>query len=303
MAEIAVNIAGIKMKNPVMVASGTFGSGKDYEDFMNLGDIGAIIAKSVTLKPRDGNPPPRICETPSGMLNTIGLQNSGIDIFIKEDLPYLSKFKVPVIVNIAGESVDEYAQLAKRLSDIPGISGIEVNISCPNVKQGGMQFGVDPKLTAEVISAVRKATKLPVIAKLSPNVTDIKLIAKAAETAGADAISAINTVLGMAIDINSRRPKLSMVVGGLSGPAIKPIAVRMVHEIYKTVKVPVIGIGGIMDAADAIELILAGASAVQVGTGNFVNPKAAVDIAEGIKKYLIANKLESIKDLVGKIKT
>jgi len=303
MAEIAVNIAGIKMKNPVMVASGTFGSGKDYEDFMNLGDIGAIIAKSVTLKPRDGNPPPRICETPSGMLNTIGLQNSGIDIFIKEDLPYLSKFKVPVIVNIAGESVDEYAQLAKRLSDIPGISGIEVNISCPNVKQGGMQFGVDPKLTAEVISAVRKATKLPVIAKLSPNVTDIKLIAKAAETAGADAISAINTVLGMAIDINSRRPKLSMVVGGLSGPAIKPIAVRMVHEIYKTVKVPVIGIGGIMDAADAIEFILAGASAVQVGTGNFVNPKAAVDIAEGIKKYLIANKLESIKDLVGKIKT
>ena len=303
MAEIAVNIAGIKMKNPVMVASGTFGSGKDYEDFMNLGDIGAIIAKSVTLKPRDGNPPPRICETPSGMLNTIGLQNSGIDIFIKEDLPYLSKFKVPVIVNIAGESVDEYSQLAKRLSDIPGISGIEVNISCPNVKQGGMQFGVDPKLTAEVISAVRRSTKLPVIAKLSPNVTDIKVIAKAAESAGADAISAINTVIGMAIDINSRRPKLSMVVGGLSGPAIKPIAVRMVHEIYKMVKISVVGIGGIMDADDAIEFILAGASAVQVGTGNFVNPKAAVDIAEGIKKYLIANKLESIKDLVGQIKT
>jgi dihydroorotate dehydrogenase (NAD+) catalytic subunit len=303
MAEIAVNIAGIKMKNPVMVASGTFGSGKDYEDFMNLGDIGAIIAKSVTLKPREGNPPPRICETPSGMLNTIGLQNSGIDNFIKEDLPYLLKFKVPVIVNIAGESADEYSQLAKRLNDIPGISGIEVNISCPNVKQGGMQFGVDPKLTAEVISAVRSSTKLPVIAKLSPNVADIKAIAKAAESAGADAISAINTVLGMAIDINSRRPKLSMVVGGLSGPAIKPIAVRMVHEIYRTVKIPVIGIGGIMDADDAIEFILAGASAVQVGTGNFVNPKAAVDIAEGIKKYLIANKLESIKNIVGQIKT
>ena len=302
MAEIAVNIAGIKMKNPVMVASGTFGSGKDYEDFMNLGDIGAIIAKSITLKPREGNPPPRICETPSGMLNTIGLQNAGIDSFLKDDLPYLAKFHVPVIINIAGESVDEYSQLAKRLSGIPGIAGIEVNISCPNVKQGGMQFGVDPKLTSDVISAVKKATKLPVIAKLSPNVTDIKLIAKAAESAGADAISAINTVLGMAIDINSRRPKLSMSVGGLSGPAIRPIAIRMVNEIYKAVKIPVIGIGGIMNADDAIEFILAGASAIQVGTGNFVNPRAAVEIAEGIKKYLIANKLESIKDLVGQIK-
>jgi dihydroorotate dehydrogenase (NAD+) catalytic subunit len=302
MAEIAVNIAGIKMKNPVMVASGTFGSGKDYEDFINLGDIGAIIAKSITLKPREGNPPPRICETPSGMLNTIGLQNAGIDVFLTEDLPYLIKFKVPVIVNIAGESVDEYSQLAKRLNGIPGIAGIEVNISCPNVKQGGMQFGVDHKLTGEVISAVKKATKLPVIAKLSPNVTDIKVIAKAAESAGADAISAINTVLGMAIDINSKRPKLSMNVGGLSGPAIRPIAVRMVHEIFKTVKVPVIGIGGIMNADDAIEFILAGASAIQVGTGNFVNPKIAIEIAEGIKKYLVANKIESIKDIVGQVK-
>ncbi|MFH1710095.1 MAG: dihydroorotate dehydrogenase [bacterium] len=303
MAKIAVDIAGIKMKNPVMVASGTFGSGKDYADFMNLGDIGAIIAKSITLKPREGNPPPRICETPSGMLNSIGLQNAGIDSFLKEDLPYLAKFNVPFIINIAGESADEYAQLAKRLNDVPGISGIEVNISCPNVKQGGMQFGIDPKLTAEVIGAVKKATKLPVIAKLSPNVTDIRIIAKAAESAGADAISAINTMLGMAIDINSRRPKLSMAVGGLSGPAIRPIAVRMVCEIYKTVKIPVIGIGGIMNADDAIEFILAGASAVQVGTCNFINPKAAAEIIEGIKKYLIANKLESIKDIVGQVKT
>ena len=301
MATMQTEIAGIKMKNPVMAASGTFGSGKDYEDFMNLGDIGAIIAKSITLKPREGNPPPRICETPSGMLNTIGLQNAGIDSFLKDDLPYLIKFNIPVIVNIAGESVDEYSQLAKRLNSLPGITGIEVNISCPNVKQGGMQFGVDPKLTSEVISAVKKATNLPVIAKLSPNVTDIKLIAKAAESAGADAISAINTVLGMALDINSRRPKLSMTVGGLSGPAIRPIAVRLVHEIYKTVKVPVIGIGGIMNADDAIEFILAGASAIQVGTGNFVNPRAAVEIAEGIKKYLVANKLESIKDIVGQV--
>ena len=302
MAEIAVNIAGIKMKNPVMAASGTFGSGKDYEDFMNLGDIGAIIAKSITLKPREGNPPPRICETPSGMLNTIGLQNAGIDAFLKEDLPYLAKFKVPVIVNIAGESIDEYSQLAKRLNDVPGISGIEVNISCPNVKLGGMQFGVDPKLTSAVISAVKKATRLPVIVKLSPNVTDIKVIAKAAESSGADAISAINTVLGMAIDINSKKPKLSMAVGGLSGPAIKPIAVKMIHDIYKTVKIPVIGIGGIMNADDAIEFFLAGASAIQIGTGNFINPRTAVEVVEGIKKYLSANKIESIKDIIGQVK-
>jgi len=302
MAELNINIAGIMMKNPVMVASGTFGSGKDYEDFVNIGDIGAIIAKSITIKPREGNPPPRICETPAGMLNTIGLQNAGIDAFLKDDLPYLAKFKVPVIVNIAGESIDEYSQLAKKLNGIPGIAGIEVNISCPNVKQGGMQFGVDPKLTADVISAVKKATKLPVIAKLSPNVTDIKLIAKAAESAGADAISAINTVLGMAIDINSRRPRLSMIVGGLSGPAIKPVAVRMVHEIYKTVKVPVIGIGGIMETDDAIEFMLAGASAVQVGTGNFVEPGISVKIAEGIRKYMIANKFSSLKDIIGQIK-
>lgn len=302
MAEIALDIAGIKMKSPVMVASGTFGSGKDYEDFINLNEIGALIVKSITLKPREGNPPPRICETPAGMLNTIGLQNPGIDAFIKEDLPYLAKFKVPVIINIAGESIDEYAQLAKKLDGLSGIAGIEVNISCPNVKQGGMQFGIDPKLTAEVIASVKRTTKLPVIAKLSPNVTDIKVIAKAAEIAGADAISAINTVLGMSIDINSRRPKLSMGAGGLSGPAIKPIAIRMVNEIYKTVKIPVIGIGGIMNADDAVEFILAGACAIQVGTGNFINPRAAVEIAEGIKKYLIANKIESVKDLVGQVK-
>lgn len=302
MAEIALDIAGIKMKSPVMVASGTFGSGKDYEDFINLNEIGALIVKSITLKPREGNPPPRICETPAGMLNTIGLQNPGIDAFIKEDLPYLAKFKVPVIINIAGESIDEYAQLAKKLDGLSGIAGIEVNISCPNVKQGGMQFGIDPKLTAEVIASVKRTTKLPVIAKLSPNVTDIKVIAKAAEIAGADAISTINTVLGMSIDINSRRPKLSMGAGGLSGPAIKPIAIRMVNEIYKTVKIPVIGIGGIMNADDAVEFILAGACAIQVGTGNFINPRAAVEIAEGIKKYLIANKIESVKDLVGQVK-
>jgi dihydroorotate dehydrogenase (NAD+) catalytic subunit len=302
MAEIAVNIAGIKMKNPVMTASGTFGSGQDYVDFITLEEIGAIVTKSVTLKPREGNPPPRICETPSGMLNTIGLENPGIEKFIKVDLEFLKKFKVPVIVNIAGETLDEYIELAKILDKQERVNGIEINVSCPNVDKGCISFGIDPLATMEIVRAVRKQTRKPLITKLTPNVTDIKVIAKAAEEAGSDAVSAINTVIGMAIDINSRRPKLSMGAGGLSGPAIKPIAVRMVNEIYKTVKIPVIGIGGIMSAGDAIEFFLAGASAVQVGTANFVNPAAAVDIAEGIKKYLSANKIESIKDIVGQVK-
>jgi dihydroorotate dehydrogenase (NAD+) catalytic subunit len=303
MAEIAINIAGIKMRTPVMVASGTFGSGQDYVDFVTLEEIGAIVTKSVTLKPRAGNPPPRICETPSGMLNTIGLENPGIDKFIQNDLEFLKKFKTPVIVNIAGETLDEYIELAKILDKQDRADGIEINVSCPNVHKGCISFGIDPLATIEVVRAVKKQTKKPVITKLTPNVTDIKVIAKAAEEAGSDAISAINTMIGMAIDINSRRPRLSMGSGGLSGPAIKPIAVRMVNEISKTVKIPVIGIGGIMNADDAIEFILAGACAVQVGTGNFVNPRASTDIAEGIKKYLTANKFAAIKDIVGKVIT
>jgi dihydroorotate dehydrogenase (NAD+) catalytic subunit len=302
MAEIAVNIAGIKMKNPVMTASGTFGSGQDYVDFVTLEELGALVTKSVTLKPREGNPPPRICETPSGMLNTIGLENPGIEKFISVDLEFLKKFKVPVIVNIAGETLDEYIELAKLLDKQDRVNGIEINISCPNVDKGCISFGIDPLATKEVVRAVKKHTSKAVITKLTPNVTDIAAIAKAAEEAGSDAISAINTVIGMAIDVKSGRPKLSMGIGGLSGPAIRPIAVRMVHEIHKAVKVPVIGIGGIMNADDAIEFILAGASAVQVGTGNFVNPKAAIDTAEGVKKYLIANKIETIKDIVGKVR-
>jgi dihydroorotate dehydrogenase (NAD+) catalytic subunit len=302
MAEIAINIAGIKMKSPVMVASGTFGSGQDYVDFVTLDEIGAIVTKSVTLKPREGNPPPRICETPSGMLNTIGLENPGIEKFIKVDIEFLKKFKVPVIVNIAGETLDEYIELAKILDKQDRVNGIEINVSCPNVDKGCISFGIDPLATKEIVRAVRKQTRKPLITKLTPNVTDIKVIAKAAEEAGSDAISAINTVIGMAIDINSRRPKLSMGAGGLSGPAIKPIAVRMVNEIYKTVKIPVIGIGGIMSAGDAIEFFLAGASAVQVGTANFVNPCSATAISEGIQKYLTANKIESIKDIVGQAK-
>lgn len=299
MAEIAVNIAGIKMKSPVMVASGTFGSGQDYVDFITLDEIGAIVTKSVTLKPREGNPPPRICETPSGMLNTIGLENPGIVQFIKVDIEFLKKFKVPVIVNIAGETLDEYIELAKILDKQDRVNGIEINVSCPNVDKGCISFGIDPLATTEVVRAVRKQTRKPLITKLTPNVTDIKVIAKAAEDAGSDAISAINTVIGMAIDINSRRPKLSMGAGGLSGPAIKPIAVRMVNEIYRTVKIPVIGIGGIMSAGDAIEFFLAGASAVQVGTANFINPSSATEISEGINKYLTANKFDSVRDIVG----
>ncbi len=281
-----MELAGIKMKNPVMVASGTFGWGREYHEYMDLNKLGAIVTKSITLKPREGNPPPRIVETPSGMLNSIGLQNEGIDYFLKEDLPFLAKLDTPTIVNIAGESVDEYAELAKILSKEPMIKGIEVNISCPNVKVGGMCFGIDPNLTAEVIKAVRQSTSQPVIAKLTPNVTDIKVIARAAVDAGADALSLINTLVGMSIDINTGKSRLGTLTGGLSGPAVKPIAVRMVYEATEAVKVPVIGIGGIMSGADAIEFFLAGASAVQVGTATFVDTQAPVRIIREIEDYV-----------------
>ncbi|MFA4843477.1 MAG: dihydroorotate dehydrogenase [Candidatus Margulisiibacteriota bacterium] len=281
-----MELAGIKMKNPVMVASGTFGNGREYNDYIDLNKLGAIITKSVTLLPREGNPSPRIVETPAGLLNSIGLQNEGIDYFLKEDLPFLAKFDTPIIVNIAGESVEEYAELARRLSKESMVKGIEVNISCPNVKLGGMTFGVDPKLTKEVISAVRKATTQPIIAKLTPNVTDIKVIGLAAVEAGADALSAINTVVGMAIDIETGRSRLGKLTGGLSGPAIRPIALRMVYELAHSVKVPVIGLGGIMSGSDAVEFLLAGAKAVQVGTANFVDTQASVRIAQEIAEYV-----------------
>ena len=267
---MGIELAGIKMKNPVMVASGTFGFGKEYSDYMDLSKLGAIVTKSVTLKPREGNPAPRIVETPSGMLNSIGLQNEGIEYFIKEHLPFLAKFNTPTIVNIAGESVDEYAQLAKILSKESMVKGIEVNISCPNVKKGGMCFGLDPALTKEVITAVRKATSQPVIAKLTPNVTDITVIAKAAVDAGADALSLINTLVGMSIDLETGKSRLGTLTGGLSGPAIKPVAIRMVYEVARAVKVPVIGIGGIMNGSDPAEVLLAGPKAVQGGPAKFI---------------------------------
>jgi len=281
-----MELAGIKMKNPVMVASGTFGFGKEYSDYIDLNKLGAIVTKSVTLKPREGNPPPRLVETPAGMLNSIGLQNEGIEYFLKEDLPFLAKFDAPTIVNIAGESVEEYAELAKILSKETMVKGIEVNISCPNVNKGGMAFGVDPNLTAQVISAVRKAATQPVIAKLTPNVTDITVIAKAAEAAGADALSLINTLVGMVIDIETGKSRLGTLTGGLSGPAVKPIAVRMVYEVAHAVKVPVIGIGGIMSGSDAVEFFLAGAKAVQIGTANFIDTEAPVRIIREIEAYV-----------------
>jgi dihydroorotate dehydrogenase (NAD+) catalytic subunit len=286
MVNLAIELAGIKMKNPVMVASGTFGFGKEYAEYLDLNKLGAIITKSITLKPREGNPPPRIVETPGGMLNSIGLQNEGVKYFLENHLPFLSKFDTPTIVNIAGETVEEYGELAKMLSREPMVKGIEVNISCPNVRKGGMAFGVDPKLAAEVISTVRKATRQPVIAKLTPNVTDITLIAKAAVEAGADALSLINTLVGMSIDIETGRSRLGTVTGGLSGPAIRPIAVRMVYEVSRMIKVPIIGIGGIMNGRDAIEFFHAGASAVQVGTANFIDTAAPLQVIREIEEYV-----------------
>ena len=299
MNTLATEVAGIKMKNPVMVASGTFGYGEEAADFVELDKIGAIVTKTITLNPREGNPPPRICETASGMLNSIGLQNKGVKDFIENRLPFLAKFKTPVIANIAGESGKEFAELARTLNKEPLVKGIEINISCPNVTKGGMFFCFDPKATSELVKTVRKETSLPMIVKLSPNVTDIAVIAKEAEDAGADAVSLINTLWGMAIDIETRSSKLGTPTGGLSGPAIKPIAVRMVWQVAQAVKIPIVGIGGIMTGDDAIEFFLAGASAIQVGTANFVDTQAPVRIVEEIKDYLDNKKINHYKELIG----
>lgn len=297
---MAVNIAGIRMKTPVMTASGTFGFGLEYQDFVDLNSIGAIVVKGTTLTPRSGNAGIRIAETPAGMLNSIGLENPGVDEFLEHTLPSLAKYDVPVIVNIAGNTVEEYGELAKRL-EVSGVAAVELNISCPNVKQGGIAFGTDCSSAAAVVGKVKASTSLPVIVKLSPNVTDIAAMAKATEAAGADAISLINTLLGMAINIHTWKPVLGNVVGGLSGPAVKPVAVRMVWQVANAVKVPVIGMGGIMTAEDAVEFMLAGASAVAVGTASFVNPYAVGEIAEGIKAYLAARGLSHVGQLTGQV--
>ncbi|RJQ21231.1 MAG: dihydroorotate dehydrogenase [Nitrospiraceae bacterium] len=288
----------LKLKNPVMTASGTFGYGKEYSEFIDLNKLGAIVVKGISLRPMKGNPEPRICETPCGMLNAIGLQNVGLKGFIKQQLPYLRKLETKIIVNVLGNSIDEYCELAEKL-DGTGINAIELNVSCPNVKKGGIVFGTDPKNFGELIKCVRRKTTLPLISKLSPNVTDIKLFARIAEDSGSDIISLINTITGMSIDIKTRKPRLANITGGLSGPAIRPVAVRMVRECYKTVRIPIIGMGGIISAEDAVEFILAGASAVAVGTGNFINPGATIDILKGIKSYMSEEGISSLKELIG----
>lgn len=303
--QMEVKIAGIKLKNPVMTASGTFGYGQEYAHFVDLNKLGAMILKGITLKPKMGNSPPRVIETPSGMLNAIGLQNVGVEVLIKEKLPYLKKFNTPVVINISGNTIEEYMELARRLEEVSeaaGVAGLEVNISCPNVKKGGMVWGTNAQSTYKIISSVRKATSLPLIVKLTPNVTDIKTIAQAAEEAGADAISLINTLVGMAVDIDSLKPKLANVSGGLSGPALKPVALWLVWQVFQTVNIPVIGIGGIIKVEDALEFIIAGSRAIEIGTANFVNPRATIEIIEGIEKYLIENNIKDINELVGSMK-
>jgi len=300
--DLSVNIGGIELKNPVLTASGTFGYGEEYSDYVDLNRLGGIVVKGLSLEPYEGNPPPRIIETPAGMLNSIGLQNIGLNAFINEKMPFLRRYDTKVIVNFFGMTMNQYSEFASKVSDVDGVAGLEMNISCPNLDKGGMIFGVDPGLTHKVVSAVRKATTLPLIVKLSPNVTDITVIARAAADAGADALSLINTLLGMAIDIDSGRPKLANITGGLSGPAIRPVALRMVWEAAKTVDLPVIGIGGIMTANHAIEFIIAGAHAVQVGTASFVDPESSIKIVDGIEAYCRDKGLTGVGELVGSLR-
>ncbi len=300
--DLTTDIGGIILKNPVMTASGTFGYGQEFAELIDLNRLGAIIVKGLSLEPSKGNPPPRIAETACGMLNAIGLENVGIDAFEREKLPFLKKLSTPTIVNIYGKTVGEYAELAAQIDEMDGVTGVEVNISCPNVKAGGIAFGVIPQAAHEVVKAVRGRTRKPVMVKLSPNVTDITDIARSVEDAGADSVSLINTLTGMVIDIETRRSKLANITGGLSGPAIKPVALRMVWQAAKSVKIPVIGIGGIMTANDALEFLIAGASAVQVGTANFVNPGCTIEIIEGIETFLTEKKIGSVRDIIGTLR-
>jgi dihydroorotate dehydrogenase (NAD+) catalytic subunit len=300
-ADLRVAIGSLDLRNPVLTASGTFGYGREFASLVSLDRLGGIIVKGISLEPRPGNKPPRIIETACGMLNSIGLQNVGLKAFLADKLPYLRELDCAVIVNILGDRVEEYAILAEQLSTAPGIAGLEVNISCPNVKKGGVAFGADPAMAAAVTKAVREATNLPVIVKLSPNVTDITAVAAAVEEAGADALSLINTLLGMAIDPHTRRPRLGNLMGGLSGPAIKPIALRMVWQVARTVSIPVIGIGGIGTAEDALEFLIAGATAVQVGTANFYQPAAAETIIAGLGAYVRDQGFSSIRQVINSL--
>ena len=297
--DLRVRIGPLELRNPVMTASGTFGYGREFANLVNLHHLGAIVVKGISLLPRPGNPPPRIVETACGMLNAIGLENVGVERFVHEKLPFLTGQGTPVVVNILGDTVEEYREIASRLDQVERIAALEVNISCPNVKKGGVAFGTAPEMAATVTAAVRQATTLPVIIKLSPNVTDIVAMAKAVEDAGADGVSLINTLTGMAINSKTRKPRLANIIGGLSGPAIKPVALRMVWQVASAVSIPVIGIGGISTKDDALEFMLAGATAVQVGTANFYDPSAPEQIIEGMKAYLQEQGEVAIKDIVG----
>ena len=299
---MGVNVAGIALRNPVMTASGTFGYGEEFAEYLDLEKIGAYITKGLSPRPRAGNPTPRTAETPGGMLNAIGLQNVGIEAFIEKKLPFIRTVDTPCIANFFGDTVDEYAEMARRLDELPEIAALEMNISCPNVKHGGIVFGTDPASAAGIVAACRKATRKPLIVKLSPNVTDIVAMAKACADAGADSLSMINTLIGMAIDLGKRRPVLANFTGGLSGPAVKPIALRMVWAVSRAVKLPIIGIGGIMTATDAIEFILAGATAVQVGTASFITPGAAQQIAEGMEAWMVEQGETDVRNLIGALR-
>lgn len=293
-----VNICGVELKNPVMTASGTFGSGREYSEFVDLNELGAVVVKGVADKPWNGNPAPRIAEVYGGMLNSVGLQNPGVDYFIENDIPFLRQFDTKIIVNVCGHSIDEYVNVVKKLKG-KDVDLLELNISCPNVSEGGMAFGTDPVMVEKVVSEVKKEAEQPLIVKLSPNVTDITETAKAAVAGGADALSLINTLTGMKIDIYKRQPVLYRKIGGMSGPAVKPIAVRMVYEVCKAVDVPVIGMGGISNAEDAIEFIMAGAEAVSIGTANFVNPTATVETIRGIEEYMMKYGVNDLKEIRG----
>ena len=297
-----VEIGSLRLKNPVMTASGTFGYGEEYAPYVDLNSLGAIVVKGLSWKARSGNPSPRIMETPAGMLNAIGLQNIGVKYFINKKLRFLRNFDIAVIANVYGETVEEYLRVSELLTAAPGVHALEINVSCPNVKKGGVAFGTDPDMVADVTGRVRGITDLPLIVKLSPNVTDITVMAAAAEAAGADGVSLINTLTGMSVDVERRIPHLQNITGGLSGPAIKPVALRMVWQAARTVNIPIIGVGGIMTAADALEFIIAGATAIQVGTANFINPKATMEILAGIRDYMDRHKI-NIRELVGTLHT
>lgn len=303
MVDLSVSLTPeLRLQNPVMTASGTFGYGREYEPYLELNKLGAVVTKGLSLLPKPGNEPPRIMETPCGMLNAIGLENIGVEAFLSDELPVLKAAQATVVVNFFGETIDEYEELAGIMDQETGIDALEINISCPNVKAGGLQFGIDPRMAASLVAAVRRRTSLPLITKLSPNVTDIISIAMAVEAAGTDCVSLINTLTGMAVDLQSSKPVLANITGGLSGPAIKPIALRMVHQVARNVNIPVIGIGGISSANDALEFLLVGATAIQVGTCNFANPVITAEIAAGIESFLHERSISHINDFIGSLK-